>query len=418
MKGPIPNKPHVGVILGNVAGGGPRVILNLAEVLIKRGYQVDLVMDEFTGDYRSAIPQDIRLYRLRARSLNRELLAYCRERGIRVNALTLNPVAALWTWIVLNRKHRGFRVRKRHALYAYIVVRYLRRVRPKLLLSAVHYGNAAAIYASELTGGSVPVVASVHTDAGRFTGDQPSLTRALYSRADAVVAVSEGVAGSVKRLLGVNDERIHTIYNPIPHSEILGLAHHEVSHPWFKGGAPPVLLSVGRENRVKDYPTLIEAFGLLHRRLRARLVIMGRFSEPYKVELTSQARGYGVEDDLQFMGFDENPYSYMRRAALLVSSSYMEGLPTVLIEAMACGTPVVSTDAQHGPSEILDGGKWGKLVPVRDAPALAQAMVEVLRGDRPTEEVLLRRAADFSCERAADAYVDLFEKVMAQRESR
>ena len=418
MKQYASGKPHLAMVLGNVAGGGPRVILNLAEVLIKRGYQIDLVMDEFTGDYRSAIPQDIRLYRLGTRRLNRELLAYCRERGIQVNALMPNPAAVVWTWIALNRMYRGFRVRKRHALYAYIVARYLRRVQPKLLFSAVHNSNAAAVYASELTGGSIPVIASIHSDADRYTGDQPLLARSLYSRVDAVVAVSKGVAGSVSQLLEVGDERIHTIHNPIPHNEILDLAQYEVSHRWFRGGEPPVLLSVGRENRAKDYPTLVEAFGMLRGMLRARLVIMGRFSDSYKAELVSQARGYGVEGDFGFLDFDENPYRYMRRAALVVSSSYREGLPTVLIEALACGTPVVSTEARHGPSEILDGGRWGKLTPVRDAPALAQAMVEVLRGDRPTEEALLRRAADFSSERAADAYVELFEKVMARRESR
>lgn len=418
MKRPVSGKLHVGMVLASLAGGGAqRVILTLAETLIQRGHNIDLVMDEFTGDYRSGIPQGLRLYRPRPRSLDRELLSHCRERGIEVNALTLNPVALAWTWLALNRRHREFRVPKRHALYAYIVTHYLRKVRPRMLLSAMQHANAGALYASELTGGSVPVVVSVHNDASKYTRGQPSSARAIYSQADAVVAVSNGVAGSVRSLLGVDDERIHTICNPIPHNEILGLAQHEVSHPWFGDGEPPVLLNVGRENEYKDYPTLVKAFGLLRGRMRARLVIMGRFSEPYKEELISQARGYGVEEDLGFVDFDENPYGYMRRAASFVLSSYMEGLSIVLLEALACGTPVVSTDAQHGPSEILEGGKWGKLTPVGDASALAQAMEEVLRGDRPTEEALMRRAADFSCERAADAYVDLFEKVLAQRES-
>ena len=416
---PVSDGLHIGLVISSLAGGGAqRVILTLADTLIKRGHRVDLVMEEFTGDYRSGIPQGLRLYSPIPRSSNEELLAYCRERGIEVNGLTINPVAAAWTWLLLNRKYLGFRVSKKHAIYACIVSRYLRQARPQVLLAAMHHANAGGLYASELTGRSIPVIVSVHTDAGRYTRDQPGLARTLYSRADAVVAVSKGVAGSVRRLLGVDEERVHTIYNPIPHKEVLGLAQHEVSHPWFGNGEPPVLLSVGRENSAKDYPTLVEAFGLLRRRLRARLVIMGRFSESYKEELVSRARAHGVEEDFGFVDFDENPYRYMRRAALFVLSSYREGLSMVLIESLACGTPVVSTDAQHGPSEILDGGKWGKLVPVRDAPALAQAMVEALRGDRPTEKAILCRAADFSCERAADAYVDLFEKVIDQPESR
>ena len=411
---PVSDGLHIGLVISNLAGGGAeRVILTLADTLIKRGHRVDLVMEEFTGDYRSGIPQGLRLYSPMPRSSNEELLAYCREHGIEVDGLTVNPVAAAWTWLVLNRKHHSFRVRKRHAVCAYIVARYIRKARPQVLLAAMHHANAGTLYASELTGRFIPVIVSIHTDAGRYTRDQPSLTRTVYSRADTVVAVSKGVAGSVRRHLGVDDGRIHTIYNPIPHREILDLAQRQVSHPWFGNGEPPVLLSVGRENSAKDYPTLVKAFGLLRVKLRARLVIMGRFSDPYKQELIAQARGYGVDEDLGFVGFDENPYRYMRRAALFASSSNREGLPTALLEAMACGTPVVSTDARYGPSEILDGGRWGKLVPVRDASALAQAMVEALGGDRPTEEALLGRAAEFSCERAADAYVGLFEKALS-----
>ena len=419
MRRHVSDKLHVGLVLASLAGGGAqRAMLTLAEALIQRGHRIDLVMDQLTGDYRAGIPQGLRVYRPRLRSLDGELLAHCLERGIEVNGLTINPVAAAWAWIALNRRYTGFRVRKKHALYAHIVARYIREARPHVLLAAMHHANAGALYGSEISGGSIPVIVSIRSDAGKYIGDQPASARSLYSRADAVVAVSEGVEGSVRSLLGVDDERLHTIYNPIRREEILGLAQGGVSHPWFEDGEPPVVLSVGRENSAKDYPTLVEAFGLLRGRLRARLVIMGRFSESYKDELVFQARSHGVEEDLGFVDFNENPYRYMRRAALLVSSSYMEGLPNVLIEAMACGTPVVSTDAQHGPSEILEGGKWGKLTPVRDAPALAQAMAEVLLGDRPAEEALLRRAADFSCERAADAYVNLFERVMAQRESR
>ena len=419
MRRHVSDKLHVGLVLPSLAGGGAqRVILTLAEALIQRGHRVDLVVEELTGDYRAGVPQGIRVYRLRLRSLDRELLAHCLERGIEVNALTLNPVAAVWAWVVLNRQHRGFRVGKKHALYAYIVARYIRQARPQILLAAMQHANASALYGSHISGGFVPVVVSIHSDASRYTGDQPALARALYSRADAVVAVSKGVEGSAKSLLELDDERLHTVYNPIPHEEILTLARHSVFHPWFKDGESPVVLSVGRENSAKDYPTLVEAFGLLRARLRARLVIMGRFSEPYKQELIAQARGHGVDEDLGFVDFDENPYRYMRRASLFVLSSYREGLSTVLLEAIACGTPVVSTDARYGSDEILEGGRWGKLTPVRDAPALAQAMEDVLRGDRPSEEVLLRRAADFSCEQAADAYLELFEKVLVRRESR
>ena len=146
-------KLHIGFVISNLAGGGAeRVILTLADTLIKCGHRVDLVMEEFTGDYRSGIPQGLRLYSPIPRSSNEELLAYCRERDIEVNGLTINPVAAAWTWLVLNRKYRGFRVPKKHAIYACIVSRYLRQARPQVLLAAMHHANAGALYASELTG--------------------------------------------------------------------------------------------------------------------------------------------------------------------------------------------------------------------------------------------------------------------------
>ena len=237
--------------------------------------------------------------------------------------------------------------------------------------------------------------------------------RALYPLADAVVAVSKGSAVSVQRALGMPAERVRTIYNGVPASRIRRLAQAEVAHPWFAAGEPPVVLSIGREAPMKDYPTLVEAFGLARREVASRLVILGMLSAPYRARLKSLARGYGVEGDLGFVDFDENPYRYMRRAGLLALSSHWEGLPAVILEALACGTPVVSTDTPYGPREIL--GRWGDLPPVGDAPGLARALVATLRGERPTEEALRARAADFSVEKAADAYVALFEELARAR---
>ena len=408
---------HIGFVLPSLGGGGAeRSILRLAQSLIERGHRADLVLPRFAGDYRAVIPRGMRLYRGRLPHTDRTFLREVQRSGAGVTALGVNPFAVAWIGLVLGRKRLGVRVRRQRSLYVsiHILNRYLRNARPHVLVSALPGADAAAVCAAELTDQAVPVVVTVHINVEReYTEAWLEASRTLYPLADAVVAVSRGVGESVRRSLGVDAERVRTIYNPIPVDSIRRLAQEEVTHPWFADGEPPVVLSVGREASQKDHPTLVEAFGLARREVDARLVMLGRLSAPYRTRLRSLARGLGVEGDLGFVDFDENPYRYMRRAGLLALSSRWEGLPTVILEALACGTPVVSTDAPYGPREILGG--WGDLPPVGDAPALALALVATLRGARPTAAALQARAADFSPGKAADAYVALFEKLVRAR---
>ena len=408
---------HVGFVLPSLYGGGAeRHTLHLAQWLIERGHRADLVVPCFAGDYRAAISRDVRLYRGRLPHTDRKFLREVQRSaagGAGVTALGVNPFAVAWIGLVLGRKHPGVRVRRKRSLYAsvHILNRYLREARPQVLVSALPSADAATICAAELTERAVPVVVTVHNVlADYYAPEWLAASRALYPLADAVVAVSRGVAKSVRRSVGGDAGRIRTIHNSVPVDSIRRLAQEEVTHPWFAAGEPPVVLSVGREAPSKDYPTLVDAFGRARREVDSRLVILGKLSAPYRARLKSLARGFGVEGDLGFVDFDENPYRYMRRAGLLVLSSRSEGMPTVILEALACGTPVVSTDAPCGPREIL--GEWGDLPPVGDAPALARALVATLRGERPSEEALRARAADFSSEKAADAYVALFEELV------
>ncbi len=408
---------HVGFVLTGLHGGGAeRVMLNLAAALIARGHRTDLVIPRFAGDYRAAIPGRMRVRRARIPGTDRKLLQAVQRSGVQVEAMTVNPFGAARTWRVLSRKYPGIPVIRGNGLrsiypYAHFLSRYIREVRPQVLVSALPGPNAVAVCAAELTDRAVPVVVTVWNNiAADYTPEWLAASRTLYPLADAVVAVSSGVAGSVRRSVGVDAERVRTIHSPIPASSIRRLAQDEVTHPWFADGEPPVVLCVGREARQKDHPTLVEAFGLARREVDSRLVILGKLSAPYRASLKSLARDHGVERDIGFLDFDENPYRYMRRAELLALSSRWEGLPGVILEALACGTPVVSTDAPYGPREIL--GCWGELPPVGDAPALARALAGTLQGERPTEGALQARAADFSPEKAADAYVALFERLV------
>jgi glycosyltransferase involved in cell wall biosynthesis len=239
----------------------------------------------------------------------------------------------------------------------------------------------------------------------------PRLLGHTYRLADGIVAVSDGVADDLARQTGLPRARIVTVYNPVITPELAALASQPATHRWFLPAAPPVVLGVGSLSARKDYPTLVRAFARLRAERDCRLVILGEAASPKKTqeqraELVALAASLGVADDVDVAGFVANPFAYMARASVFVLSSAFEGLPGALIQAMACGCPVVSTDCPSGPAEILDGGRFGALVPVGDDHAMAAAIAAAL--ERPIAAATLReRAAMFSVERAVDRYVDL-----------
>ena len=232
-----------------------------------------------------------------------------------------------------------------------------------------------------------------------------------YAAADAVVAVSDGVADDLAALAQLPRGRVRTIHNPVVGPDLARLAAETVEHPWFRAGGPPVVLSVGRLTVQKDHPTLLRAFARLRATRPARLVLLGGAARPERTAewlagLRGLAASLGVAGDVDLPGFVANPYPYMARSALFVLSSAWEGFANVLVEAMACGCPVVSTDCPSGPAEILDRGRYGPLVPVGDAEGLAGAMARVLDG-QPDPAGPGRRAGKFTVGRAADAYLEV-----------
>ena len=405
---------HIGIVLPNLGGGGTeRATLALAGALIERGYRIDLMLLRFGGTYRTAIPPGLRLYYCRYGKGGRELVDYCRDSGVEATRLARDPLATIRTLPSLCRTFPSTRFSWSKTRGSLDVATYLREARPQLLFSALPRANVASVLATELTGGSVPVAVSVRNNVGlSYSKKEQAVARRLMPKADAVVAVSQGIAADTVETLGLDARRVHTIYNPKPLAEIRRLADSEPDHPWFGDGGPPIVLTVLREAPQKDWATLTVAFGQARREVQARLAILGSLSEEYRARIVELAGSLGVAEDIAFLGFDENPYRYMRWAVLFVLSSRWEGLPNVLIEAMACGTPVVSTDAPYGPAEILDNGRWGRLTPVGDAPALAQAIIDSLAGDTVSTEALQCRAEDFSAERAAAAYESLFDTLI------
>ena len=229
--------------------------------------------------------------------------------------------------------------------------------------------------------------------------------QALFSRCDGLIANAQGVARDLTAFLGVAPSRIAVAPNPAVPPDILTRAAAPVDHPWLSDTAIPVVMAAGRLSRVKDFPTLLEAFARLRAMRRCRLMILGQGRQRRKLERL--ARTLGVASDVEFTGFVDNPYAYLARASMFVVSSLREGGPNVLIEALACGTPVVATDCPYGPREILEGGRWGALVPVGDAPALAEAIDAALRD--PLPGAALKRAAErYSVEQSTRSYLQAF----------
>ena len=347
-------------------GGAERIMVTLTRYFSEQGLKVDLLLAQNEGPYLADIPSSVRVVDLHA---SRVLFALP---GL---------------------------------------VRYLRREKPRAMLSAMEHANVVALMARQFAGGQTRLVISEHCTLSSLTADDPSLharwlpyvMRWVYPFASTIVAVSAGVADDLAKSLSLPRDRIKVIYNPIDSASILSLASAEFEHPWFSADTPPVLLGVGRLSTQKDFKTLIQAFALLRKKRKARLIILGEGDE--REALENMIATLGLANDIALPGFVDNPMAYMRHAAVFVLSSLFEGLPTVLLEAMCCDTPVVSTDCPSGPAEILENGKWGRMVSVSDVDGLAQAMINTL--DESKHPDVLRRAQYFNVENAVAQYLEV-----------
>jgi glycosyltransferase involved in cell wall biosynthesis len=390
----------IAFLLPSLAGGGvARVALNLAEEWIARGRRVDLLLCSGEGAYVGQLPAGLRTVALR--------------RGSRLGARRLALAAQRRDWReLLLPVLLPFRDAP-PTPYLSDLVSYLQRERPAALFAAKTHTNLVAIWARHLAGVSTPVLVSQHSVLSqelaarkgrkwRWRFVAPLVGRA-YPRADAIVAVSNGVADDLAATAGVERERIRTLYNPVVTPSLLEQSQAHVDHPWFEAGAPPVVLSAGRLRASKDFRTLLQAFAGVRETRPARLLVLGEGGE--REALAREAQRLGVVDDVAFPGFVANPFAYMARAGVFVLASRYEALGNVLVEALACGCSVVSTDCPVGPAEVLEHGRYGRLVPVGDAHALARAIAAALDAPDPPER-LEKRAADFSASKIALLYLD------------
>jgi glycosyltransferase involved in cell wall biosynthesis len=380
--------------LGANGAGAERIWLNLAGAFAERGHRVDLVLGRHTGHLADAVPPGVRAVDLAVRSRLPLLGAALRDPA---SARSLAPALAAFPppWILA-------------AVPA--LADYLVRERPDALLSALSYSNLAALWARQRAGVPVRVVISEHNTLSVRSANArarrwrvlPVVEARWYPRADAILAVSEGVADDLARSTGLPRARIAVTYNPVVSDALDAAAREPVAHAWLRPGAPPVVLGVGKLKAQKGFDVLLRAFAHVRAARPARLVILGE--GPQRRALERLARELGIADDVALPGFVANPFAWMARSGVFALSSLWEGLPSVLIEALACGCAVVSADCPSGPAEILEAGRLGPLVPVGDAAALGAAIARALAapGD---PEARRARARDFAVDRVAPRYL-------------
>jgi glycosyltransferase involved in cell wall biosynthesis len=338
-------RARVAVFLPSLAGGGAeKSMLKLANGLAARGLALDLVLARASGPYLATVSNEVRVVDLKVSRVLASLPA---------------------------------------------LVSYLRRERPAALLSSLDYANITALWARCLAGTPRKAVVNEQNTislTARHSRQKrqrvvPRLVKIFYPWADCVIGNSQGVADDLHRITGLPPTRIKVVYNPVVTPELQQKTDACPDHPWLEPGQPPVLLAVGRLTAQKDFPTLIHAFAQIRKTQPARLIILGE--GPDRPALEALVRELNLDEAVSFAGFVENPYAYMARAALFILSSRWEGLPTVLIEALFCGVPVIATDCPSGPREILANGKYGALVPMQDVPALAETIRLGLNGNTP-----------------------------------
>jgi len=333
---------RIALFLPSLRGGGAeRVMVDLAKGFSEKGYTVDLILAKAEGPYLSELTSSIRVIDLAQPRVAFTLLG---------------------------------------------LIKYLRKEKPMAMLATLNHVNVIAVLATKLSGTATRVIVRQANTLSTNSGGRliSVLVRFFYPFADKIVAVSSGVADDLVATARVNRKTIEVIYNPIVNEALYKKANESIDHPWFKAGGPPVVLSAGRLNAIKDFATLIAAVKLTKQIRPLRLMILGEGN--CRKELETMIVSNKLEDDVLLPGFISNPFPFFKHCNLFVLSSISEGLPNALIQSLALGVPVVSTDCPNGPNEILESGRWGKLVPIKKPQLMSEAILSTLENSDNKQE--------------------------------
>jgi len=348
-------------------GGVERMLINLLQGFLRLGVEVDLLRIRADGPFAEMVPEGARVIDLPGR-----------------HALSNIPAIA----------------------------RYLRRNRPEAMLAVKDRSGRAAITARALSGVSTRLVLRLGTNLSAAIAGKSGMNRllrvlpcrVLYPRADAIVAVSKGVARDTASYARLAMDKISVVPNPVITPELTSRANEGPDHPWLGDGGSPVLVGAGRLTEQKDFAVPLRALASLRDYPDARVILLGEGRK--RAELEELAEELGIAERVSLPGFVGNPYAFLSRADLFVLSSRWEGSPNVLTEALALGTPSVATDCPSGPREIMQDGALGPLVPVGDEAALAKAIESVL-SDPPDPESLRRGVGMYERDESARRYLEV-----------
>lgn len=355
-------------------GGAERMMANLTKGLADREFDIDLVLFRKEGIHLNIIPPSVNIIDLK---IDRALFSF-------------------WK-----------------------ISRYLKKNKPDAMISTLSRVNIAAVIAKKITGVRTRIILreantfSIYTKISSGLADKLIYysARIFYRWADKIVAVSGGVADDLLAELKLEESKVRVIYNPVVDEDLFNKAAEKPELEYFVNKTCPVIMAAGRIAPQKDFPTLIKAFNEVLKEKKCNLVIFGSANveeggSPKEFEtVESLINEFGIKDKVFFPGYEKNIFRYFKNADLFVLSSQAEGLPGVLIQAIACGCPVVSTDCPSGPSEVLDNGKYGSLVKVGDYKSLANEMLKTL--ENPLKpEVLIERSKDFSTDKSVNQYLE------------
>ncbi len=358
----------IALLIPSLKGAGAeKIVFNLANFFSQKGYDVDLIVLREIGQYLDNVSSKVRIINLNS---NRALLG-------------LIPL-----------------------------IRYLKKNNPYTLISSLSHLNIISIIAKLIIYRSnTKVIVVEHNDLRDNIKKKFNFKKKIvkllmsftYKKAHKVIAVSNGVFEYILSFINLDKSKIKVIYNPIFDQSIITKMREQVDEQWLKDENIPLILGVGRLTEQKNFKLLIRAFAKVRQKIDARLIIIGEGH--LKNDLISLAKSLNLQGHFSLPGFEKNPYKFMANSSLVVLSSNYEGFGNVLVEAMACGTQVISTDCNSGPSEILENGLWGKLVTVNNVSELANAIIDSLEKKKYLN--VLKRAKDFSIDLKGKEYIDV-----------